>query len=121
MVGKFAAAFAGWHLKIFVRVADRFEQQTLLRITGHNRRAGIAAFQQSVAGVKQQAPFDFFRVLRVTLVAMLDEDRTDFLLKELDAGAVGFGGSRGCNNASEQQTCCPNKSCLADSFLHERS
>ena len=121
LLGKFAATFARRHLHVFIGVTDRLDQKAFLRIARDNRRARIAALQHFVARVEQQPAFDLFGVLAVALVAMLDEEGPDFLLKKLDACTVGFNGSGRGDDASEQQSCCRQKSCLGDAFLHARS
>src|SRR2546427_12210141 len=67
--------FVLWrHLEVFICVADRLDQKALFRVAGRDGRAGVAAFEQTIARVEQEAAFDFFRLRAVALVAVLDKD-----------------------------------------------
>ena len=46
---------------------------------------GVAALEQPVARVEQQVRLELFALGAVALVAVLDEQRADLLLEELDA------------------------------------
>ena len=64
-------------------IIDRLHQQTFFRIAQNNRRTGVAAFQNIFARIEQQAAFAFFALHAVALVAIIDEDRANFLFEEL--------------------------------------
>ena len=119
-VRKLAAAFAGGHLKVFVGVTDGLDQKTLVRIPAHDGGPGVAALEQTIARIEQESAFDFFGVLAVTFVAVLDKDGPDFFLKELDAGRVGFGRGRPGEERPQEHGCSRKRDCLGDAFLHAR-
>ena len=51
--------------------------------------------QSRVASVEQEAAFDFFGVLRVALVAVLDERWANLRFEKLDPGSIGLGSEPG--------------------------
>ena len=74
------------HHQFLIALANCLNEQTFLGMSRHNRRPGIAAFEQRRPAIEQQAPFMLFRLGRVAFMAMLHEKRTDFGFEEIDVG-----------------------------------
>ena len=55
-------------------------------MAGNNGRSGIAPFEDPVAGIEEEAAFEFFSLFAVALVTILDENRADFLFEKLEFG-----------------------------------
>src|SRR5688500_16510523 len=70
------------HLKILV--AQSLHHEALLRLTGHDSGTALAPFASCLAAVEEQPPLKFFRLPRMALVAMRDQDGADFCLEEFD-------------------------------------
>ena len=68
------------HAEILVPVADAFDEQAIVGLAGHDRRAGGAALGPAVAEVEAEVALGLLRV--VAFVAMLHEHRTDALLEK---------------------------------------
>ena len=68
------------HLEPRVSLADRLNQQTVFRIAGHDRGAGIAALKYRCPRIEPQAPFLLF--ITMTCVAMLGEHGANSLFEE---------------------------------------
>ena len=81
-VGKFLALRR--HLQVRIGVTDGFDQQTFFRIAGNDRRARVAAFLPAAFPIELQAAFDFAFGRAVTLVAIVGEDRTNFVFEEIE-------------------------------------
>ena len=76
----------GGHLERFV--TNGRDQQTVCRLAGHNRRSTVSTFAGALARIQQQATLQRFlgcSLSRVARVTMLDEDRSDLSLEELNA------------------------------------
>ena len=64
------------------------DQQTVCRLAGHNRRSTVSTLAGALASIQQQATPQRFlgcSLSRVARVTMLDEDRSDLSLEELNA------------------------------------
>ena len=72
-----------WHLQIAVLVPDRFDKATLLGITRDEDRSRIAPLQQRGARVEGQSSLGLLP-RTVTLVTVLNKQRPDALLEELN-------------------------------------
>ena len=105
----------GRHHQFGVEVGDRPVEIALVRLAGDDRgQAGLTATADCLAQVEPQLALEFallLRIGRVALVAVLDEDRPDFLFKKLDAlirrhvsrrGKKTGCGKKGFGNASHQ-------------------
>src|SRR5881628_3046360 len=68
----------GRHLEIGIGVADSLDEKTLLRVSGHDGRAGGTTFENAFARVQQQFALQLERLRAVALVAVLREQRADF-------------------------------------------
>lgn len=68
-----------WHLQTVV--AEGLEDQTLVDVARHDGWTGFTSTPDPIPRVECQAPFDFVRSRRVALVAVVDENRSDFDLK----------------------------------------
>ena len=77
-----------WHLQTVV--AEGLEDQTLVDVARHDGWTGFTSTPDPVPRVECQAPFDFVRSRRVALVAVVDENRSDFGFKVGDIGGVGL-------------------------------
>src|SRR5207245_4647673 len=84
LLGRKLFAF-GRHLEIFVGVADSFDEQAFIGIAGDDRGAGVAAFQEMLAGLEQEGAFVFLGFWAVTLVTILDMVGPYFFLKYYNA------------------------------------
>ena len=103
-VGRFAdAGVGGAHLDPFLEVCDhvlgklplgrhfeplvldRLDQQALVGMLRRDHLARVASFTQAVMRVKNEMPFGLGDVPRVALVAVVHQDRPDFLFEEIDA------------------------------------
>ena len=71
----------GRHFERFI--ANRFDQQALVRRARDDRRTAVASLHPSAAAVEMQPPLEDLRLGRVTLVAMFDEQRAHLLFEEL--------------------------------------
>ena len=78
----------GRHPPLDVLERHALQQQALRRVAGHDGRAVVAAVEQAVAVVDAQAALGVC-VGRVADVAMIDEDRPDLFLEEVDCGIIG--------------------------------
>ena len=74
----------GWHLIRFV--ADGLDDQTLIDLARNQRGARIATLQKPLGTIQGQPTLESFRLRGVAFVAMLDENRSDFRLKEFQLG-----------------------------------
>ena len=67
-----------------VFVTHRSHEQAAHHIAGRNGRTGFAAASQRLAAVEPELALHDLRLGRMALVAVLDEQRTDSRLEELD-------------------------------------
>ncbi|MCP4512543.1 MAG: pentapeptide repeat-containing protein, partial [Fuerstiella sp.] len=74
------------HLTITVLVTNRFNQQTLVRLTGHQRRTGVTARHDARAGIQSQATVDVAGGM--TFVTMFHQNRPHILFKEFKGSTV---------------------------------
>ena len=74
----------GRHLQVVVVVRNRLNQAAGLRIAGDDRRAGVAALAEALAGVEQQFALGLAGLFAVALVAVLHQQRADVVLEKLD-------------------------------------
>ena len=70
------------HPQVAVGVAHGLEQEAGVRLARLDGRSGVAAGHPALAGVEAEAALDLLS-LAVALVAALDQQRPDALLKEL--------------------------------------
>ena len=82
----------GRHLQLIAVVLDRLQQQTLLRLSGVDRRSRLTPATDAVGVVQPQFTTKFLRVGRVAFVTVRDEQRTDSFLEELQPRVIGRGG-----------------------------
>ena len=75
--------------RVFAFSANGLYQQALGRIAGNDHRPRVGAFFQPGCGIEAQPRFLLLRT--VALDAVVDEDRADFLLEELDLLIRRFG------------------------------
>src|SRR6185295_12970250 len=75
------------HLELVVlAVADGLDEKAVVGIARKDGgRAGLAALQRPFPGVEPESALDLLRVGAVAAVALVDEDRADLLLEELEA------------------------------------
>ena len=83
-VGDLATLLLRRHGDLGVAVMDGQQQERLGDVTGHHGRTLVAALEHAVARIEDQAALRGAFLDRVTLVAMLGEDRADVLLEELE-------------------------------------
>ena len=83
------------HLQIFIRVTNRFDKKTRLRISGNNGGASIAAFKNAIFGIKQQSAFYFLTVGAVAFVTIVDKQRADFTFEKFKSSGFGRRSNRG--------------------------
>ena len=81
----------GWHLGSVVLEVHCRDQQAVLRIAGHDRRAVFAAGQHRLARIEPQ--LGLLLVGPVAINALGDEERPDVVLEELDVLAGEFRGA----------------------------
>src|SRR5690606_11416775 len=73
----------GRHLQVRVAVADRMDEQALLRISRLQQRPRLAALQHALGAVKREPTLRLPLLHRVTLVAILRQDWPNLALEEL--------------------------------------
>ena len=83
----------GGHLQILVHVTDRLDQETFFQVARHDGRSGIAAFEQGFACVEQQTTLDLFALRAVAFVAVVNEQRANFLFEKINPVGVRRRGS----------------------------
>ena len=86
-------------------VADRLDQQALVRIARDDRRTVVAAHLPALLAVQHQPALNRFGVFRMALVAMLHQQRADFRLEELQmlAGQLLSGENCGRKQSGDKQ------------------
>ena len=77
-------------------IAHGADEEALVRLAGHDGRAGVTAAKNRLAAVQAQTGLQLLRLAAVTLKAALGEKRTDALLEEVDTVLIG------CFRGSEQ-------------------
>ena len=91
-------ASLGRHFEILVPMPDALDEQAVVGFAGHDRGAGDATLGPAVTRVEAQAALQFFRVVAVAFVALLDEHGPDAALEKGNAinarGACGRWASR---------------------------
>ncbi len=63
------------------------EQQARVRVAGHDRRTGLPAFQDPFPRIQPQPAL---LIVRMTVKAVLGEDRPDLGFEEMDVGSRGL-------------------------------
>ena len=91
-VGQF---FIGRHLKLVVEVDDGSDQETLFRLAGHHHGAGFSPLEKPFPAVEIELRLQLLRPGAVAFVAMLGEDRANFLFEEGELFGGGFLGLEG--------------------------
>ena len=71
------------HLEVRIAIADGLDEQALLRGSGHDGGPGVAAREQSRAGIRAKAALQLLAISGMALEAVLGEDGPDALLEEL--------------------------------------
>ncbi len=93
----------GGHFDVGVFVLDRFDEQALTGITGHDGWAGVAAFEPALFSIEQQMALDGFGLCGVTGIAVSHEHRTDLLLEEVELRRRQvISGNSGCCQGQER-------------------
>jgi hypothetical protein len=64
---------------------DSLDEKRLLEIAGDDRGTFVATLISAVYGIEDESSFGGILIRGVALVAAVDEDRADVLLKELEA------------------------------------
>ena len=83
----------GRHLEFLVRITHGADEEAVVGLARHERGTGFAALEQRRAGVEAETRTEFLgRGGAVAFVAMLDQQRADFLFKKLEG--FGCGGCR---------------------------
>ena len=80
-----------WHLIRILAVPNRLNQQTLIQLPRNDRRSGITTQLRALPTVQQQPTLQLpvrLRLRGVTLVALLNQNRPDLLLKEIECHRV---------------------------------
>ena len=90
------------HLQVVVLVADRLDQQALLRVAGDDDGAGLAAVHH--AGLRVEPQVALVLLGAVAWIAVLGQERPDGRLEELDGGGVGLG--RLCRRVAAGRSRC---------------
>ena len=70
------------HREIVIEPAHGLDEQAFVRLSGHNRRPGIAAVRPAAARVERQPALHLSRIVRVTLETALFQNRPNFLLEK---------------------------------------
>src|SRR5262249_27112298 len=102
------------HLQVFVLIAHRPQEQTLLRLTDNDRGPGVAAAQQGVATVEKQTAALLRGLRGMTFEAAFDEEWTDALLEKLAVGGSERSvvrprdGCAGCENDNRDEMLHPD-------------
>ncbi len=71
------------HLQLVIRLENSLNQQAVLGVAGDDGRPAIAALEQAIAVVDAQ-PALGVGAGRMAVVAVVDQERPDFFLEELD-------------------------------------
>ena len=95
----------GWHP--IIAVVDRMPQRTAVQVPWDDRRAGFPTGQQSFAILDRESASDRLLAGRMATVAMLDQDRADFSLEEVELIGCKFtivlGSGRKCRRTADPQ------------------
>ena len=70
------------HPELVVAVADRPDQQALVRVAGHDRRAGVAPAAEALPAVEQEPAAQLLGGARVALAALRRQHGPDLRLEE---------------------------------------
>ena len=89
------------HFKFLVLVADRPEQQALIRLAGDDHRSAITALDQAAPPIQRQAALGLVAAV-VALVAMLGEDGSNVFLEKLDLLRRGISHQANCRKTKRQ-------------------
>lgn len=81
----------GGHLDFVVGVAERAKEKRGFGIAGDDGWAGVASFEERGGIIEAETAFGFVRFKAVAVVAVLDEDGTDFGFEKFDGSGIGFG------------------------------
>ena len=71
------------HLEVRIAIADGPDEQALLRGARHDGGTGVAAREQSGAGIRAKAALQLLAISGMALEAVFGEDGPDALLEEL--------------------------------------
>ena len=80
--GAVGQGFLGWHGGVFVFAADGVDEKRTLEVARDNGLAHLSAFEPAGFTVEEEAAFLLTFLLRVALVAMLNEEGTDLGFEE---------------------------------------
>jgi hypothetical protein len=103
------------HLQIGIATLDRRQQKALRGITGHNGGPRVAAGANALLRIQQQAALGFTCLDRMTLVAMLCQDRPDFCFEEREVRGVLGAKDR------QRQGCCDYEGCGSEAYSRGRA
>lgn len=81
---------------------ESLDQEAVLGVSRDDRRAGVAAFEDSIARVQEKTGLEFAsvgRFHRMALVAVIDENRANLAFKELYFSRLSGYGYAGQENA----------------------
>ena len=101
------------HGQVFVTMRHCREQETRLRFPWDDGRPRIASLQKAGRNVHTQAALEFLARRAVALVAILSEDRPDFLFEKFHLGSRGPNARR-----QKRRRECNHKSCVERSSAH---
>ena len=87
-------------MEVGIDVTNRLDHPALFWIPRHDDRAGLAAFEQPIPTIEQEAAFDFLGLGAVAFVAVVGQNRADFVLEELGLGRGEVGAK--CRPVQEQ-------------------
>src|SRR5207245_6587122 len=76
------------HLQVFIRISDRLDQQSLVRLAWNDGRSVVAPLQDPIARVEKQPAFELFGILAMALIAILDKNRPNLFLEKFNARGV---------------------------------
>ena len=82
-------------------MADRPEQQALIRLAGDDHRPAITALDQAVPPIQRQPAFGLVAAV-VALVTMLGESRSNIFLEKLDLLRRGISHQANCRETKRQ-------------------
>ena len=89
------------HLDILLFMADRPEQQALIRLAGDNHLPAITALEQAAPPIQRQPALGLVAAI-VALVTMLGESRSNVFLEKLDLLRRGISQQANCRETKRQ-------------------
>ena len=89
------------HLDILLFMADRPEQQALIRLASDDHLPAITALEQAAQPIQRQPALGLVAAV-VALVTMLDEGRSNVFLEKLDLLRRGISQQANCRETKRQ-------------------